>query len=207
MSTRSATATGSCLTTIVVLTILFAIAPRAYGAEKTYDIDVEGGGDVIYQHPDPAHSGQFIPFKMQAWHRLLAFHTYLREQLGVAEGADLQSANVGCVSKLCESLEPIPVPAEEGALPPYKPAVSVTYRVYQADWDSGRLKGIFEGAEKSIADADSLKGSDFNVKDPIKSPDGSTCIPPYQPPCYDRPVCTLYGGCSRSSTSCVKCVK
>ena len=205
MSTRFAPAPTSFVCLVAVLTALFAVVPRAYSAD-TYDIDVSGGKDVPYEYTDPG-SGKKYNFIMQAWHRLLAFHTTLREQLGVAEGVDIQSADVGCVSKLCEGFEPVVPAGEEGGLAPYNPPASVTYRVYKTDWDRGRLKAVFQAAGASIEATESLAKGDFNVGAPYETPEESTCIPPYQPPCYDRPVCTLYGGCSRSSSTCVKCVK
>lgn len=93
---------------------------------------------------------------------------------------------------------------------------NVRYAVYRDDFSGhGNRRSIRALIEKAQGDFDEQESIQSGEKDQaIRAALGISgetsfpepaCSPPYAKPCYSRPVCTMYGGCSQSLTSCKQC--
>lgn len=93
---------------------------------------------------------------------------------------------------------------------PLRKVTKLTYYVNEGEWTDG-AKGIPAKFEQALAvtnSEESASGSNIrvNLAPPrrVQLPDPA-CVPPYANPCYARPVCVQYGGCSKVTTSCKPC--
>ena len=89
-----------------------------------------------------------------------------------------------------------------------KKIVSVTYSVYDDDYASG-VKDLLDKALERTNKDESVGHPSTPVVVNQKLIDFPFTSKPacsqFAQPCYSRPVCTMYGACSKSTTSCVKC--
>ena len=173
----------------VLLALMLAVSASAVHADELlYNFEVAGGEKTA---------------GVEGWQRLLAFQTRLRELLGVPEGADLQLADVGCV--LCGDFEPVKAQkqGQDVLLAPGTPPGTVPYVFFGTDRD--RIAPVFAEAYNAVQSDKDLQSTSFRMTVMGAKASAPLCSD-YQPPCVRRPVCTMYGGCSRSSTSCVQCI-
>jgi hypothetical protein len=174
---------------LVLVALMLAVSVSAVKADDlVYNFEVSGGDKTA---------------GVEGWQRLLAFQTRLRELLGVPEGADLQVADVGCA--LCGDFEPVSgkKQGQDVLLPPQNPPGTVTYVFFGKDRD--RIAPIFAEAYNAVQSDKDLQSTSFRMTVMGAKASAPLCSD-YQPPCVKRAVCTFYGGCSRSSTSCVQCI-
>ncbi|MCC7257674.1 MAG: hypothetical protein IT486_04830 [Gammaproteobacteria bacterium] len=154
--------------------------------QPTYTIEVQGGA------PNTTS-------RIQPWQRLRAFQTRLVELLAVPEDGNLQVADIGCVR--CPGLDPVFDPQKETWVAPEKPPSSVEYILFTKDRE--RLTPIFREALVTVKGDPLLDDVGFRMTEHLDA-DAPDCGG-YPSPCNPRPVCTMYGGCSRSAYSCKKC--
>ena len=179
-------------TAFIALVVIIPFNYASADKKEYYKVEVTGGSHILLPNSKP----------VDGWQRLLAFQTKLREKLQLTDGADEQGGDVGC--DLCASNEP--ALRSDGTFgPPTTPQNKVTYR-FDVD-DRERVAPFFAAAYDRVQKDKDLTIADFEMKILGPVPVGESCSTDYLPPCYNRPVCTLYSGCSRSQTSCVKCVK
>ncbi|MBL8198485.1 MAG: hypothetical protein JNJ67_06070 [Chromatiales bacterium] len=173
---------------VLVALMLTVGASGAVGDDLVYNFEVSGGEKAA---------------GVEGWQRLLAFQTRLRELLGVPEGADLQLADVGCA--LCGDFEPVRAQknGQNVLVPPVNPPATVTYVFFGKDRD--RIAPIFAEAYNAVQSDKDLQSTSFRMTVSGLQTSRPLCSD-YQQPCVKRAVCTMYGGCSRSSTSCVQCI-
>jgi hypothetical protein len=173
----------------VLVALMIAVSMSAANADEfVYTFEVSGGDKTA---------------GVEGWQRLLAFQTRLRELLEVPEGADLQVADIGCA--LCGDFEPVKgqLQGQDVLLPPRNPPAAVSYVFFGKDRD--RIAPIFADAYNVVQSDKDLQSTSFRMTVSGMKASAPLCSD-YQSPCVKRPVCTMYGGCSRSSTSCVQCV-
>jgi hypothetical protein len=136
-----------------------------------------------------------------AWRYLQSLQVHLRE---LASPSLLSTT--GCET----NVEYLDCPAVEKATRGNDPkgmreVTSLTYYVDKTDWVD--LEKVFtEAVKRANKEATSPGSPDFyKMKPTLVDLGDPACIPPYASPCYSRPVCTMIGKCSLSSTSCVPC--
>lgn len=164
--------------------VLFGVSAAVSAGDNTpkqgaiYTIVVEGGSGA----------------KLAPWKRLQAFNSRLHDLFGVPEDADLQVVDIGCNE--CQLLD------DAGKNGPSKPPARLTYIFYGSDREAVSSK--FMEAWDAVRNDKMLWDESFTMTLDGKPVAGSACSD-YPPPCYNRPVCTLYAGCSKSQYSCTKC--